>query len=335
MKRLNPVVDKNWYHGVIYQEIKRLLERILFEPIIQIAKYGANVNRETLKNAPSNELIEALKTGKITYAENYFTGKFNARIGFELRKIGADWNKIRKAYFLAQGNIPTDIKIAIAQGSSVVKDKIAKINEILTGLQQTGSIPNIDFDTQFGSMLVDIDQQFKTTIPKDLGIPLTMSEFQKETIRREYTENLNKYIKDLTVASTERLRKKVIENVQEGYRASNLLGVIAAERGVADRHALFIAKQETSILIGTYRDSRYLEAGIVKYIWSTSHDSRVRHDHKILDGKIFYFNNPPVTNQATGAKNNPSFDYGCRCQAIPILNEDKEIQYGNKIIKVN
>lgn len=329
MIKAQPVRDKDIYHQIIYREIKELLDKILFNPIIYIALWN-DISRETLKNAPSNELIQALNTGKITYAENYFTGKFNASIGLELRKMGADWNKLRKAYFLAEGNVPTDVKIAIAKGRSLIQDKISKINDKLTDLQKTGAVPEINFDVQFAAMMLDIDQQFKTTIPKDLGLPMTISAFQRETIRREYTENLNKYIKDMTVDSTERLRKKVFDNVQEGYRASNLLGVLEAEHGVASRHALFLAKQETSLLVSTYRDSRYQEAGVKKYLWSTSHDSRVRHDHKILDGKVFFFNDPPVTNQSTGAKNNPGFDFSCRCVAIPILDDDDEIKYGKK-----
>ena len=321
MIKLKPVKDKDIYHQLIYREIKELLDRILFDPIIAIAT-GKNV-----QNAKSSALIEALRSGEVTYAENYFTGKFNSKIGLELRKIGADWNKLRKAYYLAQGNVPTEVKIAIAQGSSIIQNKIANINEHLSELQKTGTIPNINFDTQLAAMLIDIDKQFKTTIPKDLQMPMTMTTFQKEVIRREYTETLNKSIKDLTITSTERLRNKVIENVQEGYRASNLLGVIDAERGVSDRHALFIAKQETSLMVSTYRDSRYQEAGVQEYIWSTSKDSRVRPDHKKLDGKKFSFNDPPITDSITSARNNPGYDSGCRCIAIPILKDDLPINY--------
>lgn len=324
MIRVQPIRDRADYHMLIYREIKELLDKILFDPIMAIAM------DKNIENARPTQLIAALQSGRITYAENYFTGKFSAAIGLELRKLGAEWKKIRKAYYLPQGNVPTDVKIAIAKGLSDINAKIAKINEHLSNLQKTNAIPPINFDTQFAAMTLDIDKQFKITIPKYLEIPMTMTAFQREAIRREYTENLNKYIKDMTVDSTERLRKKVIENVQEGYRASNLVGVLKAEYGVADRHALFLAKQETSILVSTYRDSRYQEAGVRRYLWSTSHDSRVRHDHKILDGKKFFFNDPPVTNQATGAKNNPGFDYGCRCVAIPLLEDDVEIKYGKK-----
>lgn len=323
MIKVQPIRDRADYHLLIYREIRELLDKILFDPILDIAS-GQNI-----QNAPSKELLIALRSGRITYAENYFTGKFNAAIGVELRKIGASWNKVRKAYYLPQGNVPTDVKIAIAQGLSDIKSKIAKINEHLTNLQKTSAIPEIDFNTQFAAMTIDIDKQFKQTIPKDLEIPMTMTAFQKEAIRREYVENLNKYIKDMTVDSTERLRKKVIENVQEGYRASNLVGVIQAEHGVADRHALFLAKQETSLLISTYRDSRYQEATINEWIWSSSHDSRVRPLHRKLDGHKFnYTDKLPIIDEKTGQKGTPGQAYGCRCQLIPLLKTDKYIKLG-------
>ena len=322
MIKAQPIKDKNIYHSLIFHEINSLLDEILFKPVMAIAK-GTDV-----QNAPTSKLITALRAGRITYAEGYFTGKFNSEIGLELRKIGATWNKMRKAYYLPQGNIPTDVKIAIAKGLSDIQSKIAKINEVLADLQKSNAIPKINFDPQFSAILIDVDQQYEYTMPKDIGLPMTLSAFQKEAIRREYVENLNKYIKDMTIASTERLREKIIENVQQGYRASNLVGVIEAEHGVASRHALFLAKQETSILVSTYRDARYQEAGVRRYLWSTSHDNRVRHDHKILDGKVFAFNEPPVTNQATQARNNPGYDYGCRCVAIPILDDDIKMKYG-------
>lgn len=324
MLKVQPIRDKDIYHQIIYREIKALLDRILFDPILKIATSAK------IDNNNSSELIAALKTGRITYAENYFTGKFNSKIGIEIRRLGGTFNKIRKAYFLPKEKIPTDIKIAAVQGSSIIKEKIAKINEILSDLQKTSAIQTINFNPQFSAVLFDIDKQYTATMPDNIGLPMTLSAFQRETIRREYTENLNKYIQDMTVESTERLREKVLEKVQEGYRASSLVSVIKAQQGVSDRHALFLAKQETSILVSTYRDSRYQEAGVKRYIWSTSHDSRVRHDHKVLDGKQFYFNQPPITNQTTGAKNNPGYDFGCRCVAIPILENDEEIKYGKK-----
>lgn len=321
MIKLQPIKDKNIYYSIIYKEIKYLLDRILFEPILNIASI------DIISNAISSSLIEALKKGQISYADGYFTGKFNAQLGLEIRKMGGRWDKNRKGYYIRQEDISSEVKFAIARGNSITKEKIQKINEVLDNLQKSNNIPKINFTQQFNTIIVDIDEQYRITVAKKLSIPMTLSEFQKENLRREYTENLNKYISDLTIDSVIRLREKIQDKISQGYRASSLINIIDAQRGISDRHSLFIAKQETSILVSTYRDSRYQEAGIKNYIWSTSHDSRVRHDHKILDGKRFLFNKPPITDQATGARNNPGFDYGCRCIAIPILEDDSPVEY--------
>ena len=323
MLKLSPIKERRNYYQLVYKEIKDLLNRILFNPIIEIAE------SKELENAISKELLSVLRSGKITYAEGYFTGKFNAAIGLELRKIGATWNKSRKAYYLQKESVPTEVKIAIAKGMSDVQAKIAKINKILDNFQKTGVVPNISFSKQVDGVLLDIDSQFKTTIPKDIGIPLTLSDMQKESLRREYTENMNLYIQDMTKKSVVRLREKVQEQVSQGYRASSLLDVIHAQKGVTDRHALFLAKQEISLLTKTYRDSRYKEAGINEWIWSSSHDSRVRPLHRKLDGHKFnYTDKLPIIDEKTGEKGTPGQAYGCRCRLIPLLDTDKYIQLG-------
>jgi SPP1 gp7 family putative phage head morphogenesis protein len=104
--------------------------------------------------------------------------------------------------------------------------------------------------------------------------------------------------------------------------------VIHAQKGVSDRHALFIAKQEISLMTTTYRDSRNQEAGINEWVWSSSHDSRVRPLHRKLDGHKFSYTNLPIIDEKTGEKGTPGKAFGCRCQLIPLLNTDKYINLG-------
>jgi len=324
MQKLKPVKDKDVYHQAVYREIKALLERILFFPVMAIAEEGS------LDNAPSSALITALKKVELSYANDHFTGKFSAKIGLELRKLGASWDKGRKTYFLPEAKVPAEVKIAIARGRADTQNKINKIKEKLDSLQRDGAVPSIDFERQVAGITMDLDQQFRTTIPKDIGLPMTQDATMKEALRIGYTENLDYYIQKMTKESAQRLREKVVEHVEQGGRAADLIPLIEAQHGVSKRHALFLAKQETSILVSTYRDARYREAGVQEYVWSTSHDSRVRPDHKKLDGRRFKFNEPPVSDQAIGARNNPGYDYGCRCVAIPLLEGDAPVEYSKQ-----
>lgn len=54
-----------------------------------------------------------------------------------------------------------------------------------------------------------------------------------------------------------------------------------------------------------------------QYIWRIRRDSKVRSAHAVNDGKIFDWNNPPVTGH-------PGQEYGCRCRAIPYVQSVSE-----------
>jgi SPP1 gp7 family putative phage head morphogenesis protein len=141
---------------------------------------------------------------------------------------------------------------------------------------------------------------------------------QKSQITKDYSENLKLYIKNFTDEQIIKLRTEVENNVYVGFRAEKLKKIILERYEVTNNKAKFLARQETSLLTSKYRELRYQQSGIRKYQWSTSHDSRVRHDHKELDGKIFSFDDPPVVNDR-GDKKNPGEDFNCRCLAIPII----------------
>lgn len=90
--------------------------------------------------------------------------------------------------------------------------------------------------------------------------------------------------------------------------------------GASKAKAKFLARQETSLLMSKYQEERFKDLGITHYKWSGADDQRERPDHKLLNGKIFRFDDPPVTNRSTGAKNNPGEDFNCRCIAIAIVD---------------
>lgn len=54
--------------------------------------------------------------------------------------------------------------------------------------------------------------------------------------------------------------------------------------------------------------STFVNAGVTKVKWVTSHDARVRPEHKALDGQVFDINNLP----------DEVDDYNCRCGLVPV-----------------
>ena len=223
---------------------------------------------------------------------------------------------------LATHNIPDTTQAAIVSTRARSSVALEQLNAFLDAAEQE-SIPEINFDEYTEKTLVDLDKQYSNTVTEELEIPLSMSGFIQDELKKEYTENMNLYIKKWHEEQIVRLREQVQENATLGFRASRLQDAIKAEYGVSANKARFLARQETSLLVSKYREETYKEAGVDQYQWSTSHDSRVRDTHKDLNGKFFRWDSPPIVDIHKGRRAHPGEDFGCRCVAIPIIRERK------------
>lgn len=328
MKTLRPIYDFDSYSSPIAKAIFSVLYREIFKPLEEILK--PTVSRT---NASTTALRAALDSGRIQYVDGFFVGPLTARISKELRGIGARYNKVKKQFQLERSHLPQDIMLAASQANRIAQEKLQKVEDFLRAIEgRKIAVPVID--EQFGQVLTGLSRQFQDTTKKisarDIEVPLDPN--LAEQLKDAYTTNLEMYINDWHQTQVLRLKKKVAQNVQQGFRAENLIQGIQSERAISYNKAKFLAKQETSLMVSKYRQIRYEEVGVRKYMWSTSRDVRVRPDHKELQGKIFDFNQPPVTDHATMARNNPGEDYGCRCVAIPVLSTHNmlELEYANK-----
>lgn len=328
MKTLKPIYDFDRYSAPIAKAIFAEIFVQIFKPLYEILQMPVSK-----QNASSSALVQALHSGRLQYVDGYFIGPLTARISKELRGIGAVYNKTRKAYKLPIGNLPQDILLAMSQGNQIAKNQMSKVDNFLRAIEgRRLKVPELE--PFFGDTLAGLSTQFqattKTITSRDFEIPLAPR--FADQLKEAYTKNLDLYINDWYEEQILRLRKKVSKNVQEGFRAERLISDIQSERRVSFNKAKFLAKQETSLMVSKYRQMRYEEVGVKKYMWSTARDPRVRKDHKELQGKIFDFDHPPVTDHHTMARNNPGEDYGCRCVAIPVLSTRNmlEIEYAGK-----
>lgn len=144
---------------------------------------------------------------------------------------------------------------------------------------------------------------------------------EPQAIRRELTrlrrENVV-LIRSLGADLLTDLRSTISESVREGRRVEDLREVIAERFSVSESRAELIATDQTLKANADLTRIRHREAGIEKYRWSTSLDEKVRSAHQALEGRIFSWDDPPITNEA-GDRNHPGGDYRCRCGAIPVL----------------
>ncbi len=103
-------------------------------------------------------------------------------------------------------------------------------------------------------------------------------------------------------------------------RVEELRDALLERADVSKSRAELIARTETLSLNSEIIKTRAVQAGLPSYTWSTSLDERVRPMHAQLEGQVFQWDDPPVTNE-NGDTNNPGTDFQCRCIGLPLIDE--------------
>ena len=316
-KQLQPIKDNPELIEELEAQIDVILYDILFAPLIKSIKE----NKRIFFNERDNSaIIKAIKSGKIRYGNNIFTGSFNATTAKEFKKLGIKYNKRIKGYTKEMNNLPVNIQVAIAQREDSYKQMarqlVATVDKINLNIDE--ATKNINFDDTLEKVYSDINKQFKKTVTDKIGLSINFTADQIRILSQEYTNNLKLYITEFTQKETLILRQKAENIVLSGTRAKDFTKIIEERFAVSTKKAKFLAKQEISLLTSKYKQVKYESVGVSKYKWSIS-NVRTRPDHKALNGKVFSFDDPPISNTSTGARNNPGEDFGCNCQAIPII----------------
>ena len=323
--RLKPIVVRDRLAEPIAQEIEYHLWDLIYKPLLDVLKeHGLKAN--SLQNSKAS-LIEALRAGRVQYRDGIWSGEWGSGISRDLRSFGAVFEPGRKIFRLGLESVPFDVKQAVLASERKNKDVLEALDRELDKIEEASAAltgPVVPVKDHFQTILRDVDDQFHKSVSKDFEIPIVIDKRLRAKLTKEYSENLNLDIKTFRDEQVFKLRKQVEANWAEGFRSSEMIGFIQAQYGVTQRKARFLARQETSLLTVKYKREKYEDAGVTKYVWSSSHDKRTRQDHKDLDGQVFEYAKPPVTNKATGARNNPGEDYGCRCVDIPYTDMEWE-----------
>lgn len=310
MKYLKPMILLESYYAGIERDIIRLFREYIFG-LLQ-----ADIGNIEIINA-INPLVDAIRHGEVWYNNGEFAGDFNAAITKELKKIGAVYNHHKKTW--ATTKLPPDVSFAVAYA----EDHIDQVRKKLMRTLDEINPDVIEIETEpYVSVLGAMDNHFKKTINgvDEISISPQLTDGMKQLIAKEWRDNLNKYIQGWARDEISKMRDQITGHVFAGGRANGLARIIQASYGSSKAKAKFLARQETALLMSKFQESRYKDIGVTRYRWSGANDKRERPDHKALNGKVFSFDSPPVTDRKTGARNNPGEDYNCRCIATPILD---------------
>lgn len=334
MRTLEPLTLKDQYYSGVEAEIRRIFDELMYKPLMDILGLRMRQITREIKNSRS-PLIDAIASGTIWYEDGQFKGRFNSRTSAAIIRLGASFNVKARTYSLPPNKLPTELKFAQANANARYEAMRAQ----MLGAIDNMDVNHVDLMTQvreeYEKTLAHLDGALQKTLPNltmepskvdnpatavsRLTIEAKLTDEQRRIIAADWGNNLNLYIKGWAQDNILKLREDIQPHVMAGGRAEGLIKVIQDNYGVSQRKAKFLARQETALLMAKFQETRYADIGIQKYRWSTAHDKRVRHDHHDLDGKVFRFDSPPVSNRKTGARNNPGQDYNCRCVAIPLV----------------
>lgn len=311
---------KESYFSHIETEIQRIFNQLLYDKLSRIL-FSRNLNIIEIKNtAKLDALSRAIADGRIWYDDGQFKGQFNAATSRQLKSIGATYNPRAQTWSLPFTEIPPEISIAQAEAADRYKTLQYDLLEALDFAQpqMVGEISKTP--KKYEATVSKMNHDF-VTAANAIAIPPKLTDDQKRIISEEWGHNLNLYIKDWLAENILELRTKIQANaLPYGGRAENLTKMISENYMVSKNKAKFLARQETALLMSKFQETRYRDIGVNRYRWSGANDERERADHKALNGKIFAWTNPPITDRRTGARNHPGEDYNCRCVAIPIVD---------------
>lgn len=311
MKTLQPVILKDSHWHDLEKKIAKFYEDAIYRPLIQELR-ADNIEIENAGDA----LIDALKSGRVYYDSGKIKGDFNSGITKAIRAYGGKYQASSKSYLFADSLMTPDIKSAIAISEMRMAGLQSKIINKIDSLNIQEAMRQYEFN--FDDEVKRIDKDLNKTLAK-ISVPVKMTSEQIDIIGKEWGENLELYIKEWAEDNIIKLRREILQNTQRGKRASVMAKYIEKEYNSSRKKAKFLARQETSLLMSKMRETRYKGAGLFKYEWVASNDERTRHDHEILDGKIFDWDNPPVVDRATGRRAHAGEDFNCRCIAKPVI----------------
>lgn len=128
-------------------------------------------------------------------------------------------------------------------------------------------------------------------------------------------------IRSIPIKAAERVHELTEKALSDSSRAASFIEEIMKSGHVARSHATLIATTEIGRATTSFTQARAGQLGSTHYRWRTARDSRVRKEHKKLEGKIFAWASPPITG-SKGERSHPGAIYRCRCWPEVLFDDD-------------
>lgn len=158
---------------------------------------------------------------------------------------------------------------------------------------------------------------WKASIKRQFGIDLSAvirDEDLEEHLRLAAGRSAG-LIKGLAADAVKRVQNTIYDGIIRGESASTVAQKLTHDFSVSDSRAKLIARDQMAKFNGDLTKLRHQQAGIDRYVWSTSKDERVRPRHRHLDGIEYRYG------EKTGAEGGlpPGQPILCRCSARGVV----------------
>ena len=156
-------------------------------------------------------------------------------------------------------------------------------------------------------------------------------------INDQVLQNAN-LIKTLPNDVAQKVVKSIEEEVLKGKRARSIEKIIRQD---TDKHsrasARLIARTEVSKTQSALTQARAQTLDLQWYVWRTALDGkRVRASHRLMEGVLVNWHDPPSPEQLAGEKNVGYYHAGniwnCRCYSDPLLDVD-DVKWPHKVYR--
>lgn len=109
-----------------------------------------------------------------------------------------------------------------------------------------------------------------------------------------------------------------------GTRQTELADQIENLGDVTRSRAVLIARTETARASTVLLQARCEEVGVTHYIWRTARDGAVRPGHRVMEGRVCEWANPPAVRENDAIYyHHPGEIWNCRCYAEPVVTDPK------------
>ena len=330
---LKPITVKKAYVDLITSKITVWMWNNIFRECFIILRDNEVLNDNSI-------IREALMHGLIYYQDDafYARSKFPNKVAKELEELGAKYVKSRKAYVIAKTKLPTELVWAVDTVKARAYAKAMAINQFLLNQlsNMDGLLKKMVFDDAVNAIMKNLqDRVYKNAKQHRIElITPKLDDFMEDEIAKRYTENLDFWIKNWTEDRIVKMRDEVSKMANVGKSVKSIADYIQKEFGISQRHAKFLARNESAIATSSYLAAKYTAEGFTHFKWHAIIDGRQRdlHGdkgatgiggfHEGLNGHIFRFDDPPIIDIRTGQRGLPGQTYNCRCSFSPVITKE-------------